>query len=68
MINIDKVRITFTSFVVYMHWFVTDRDDIIVVANTKEDAQRYIDKQMDGRKYNGTGVYRIKEVELVGSD
>lgn len=47
-----------------MMYYVSGAPGICVVANTKEKAQEYIDKQMEGMVYSGYGYYVIKEVLL----
>lgn len=51
-------------FVVYMYWIATRTSDLCVVTETREKAEEYIQSQMNGRYYNGSGVYKIDEVSL----
>lgn len=51
-------------FVVYMVWVVDRTKDLCVVTETREKAEEYIKAKMDGRYYNGSGVYRIQELPL----
>jgi hypothetical protein len=40
------------------------KPELCVLTETKEKAQEYIDKQLEGRQYNGFGVYTIKEIPI----
>ena len=51
-------------YIVYMQWIMTELKDFVIVAQTKEKAQEYIDNEMKGCKLNGTGFYAIQEIRL----
>ena len=50
-------------YLVVLKWIANFKDDICVVAETREKAQEWIDKKMEGKQYNGAGYYSIEEVE-----
>lgn len=50
-------------YLVIMKWVGNYKDDICIVAKTREKAQEWIDKKMEGKQYSGLGYYSIKEVE-----
>jgi hypothetical protein len=53
-------------FLVVIHWFNNGVNDTpCVVSETREKAEEWIDKQMEGKEYSGMGVYQIKEIELI---
>ena len=49
-------------FLVAMIWINNDGIDYCVITETKEKAQEYIDKEMEGKQYNGTGYFDIIEI------
>ena len=51
-------------FVVYVYWIVDRTTDLCVVTETREKAEEYIRSKMEGRRYNGSGVYKIDELPL----
>ena len=51
-------------FLVVIRWVTNEIDTYCVVAETKERAQDYIDKKMEGKKPSGMGYYRIIPIEL----
>lgn len=52
-------------FLVVMHtFFATNQDQPLIIAESEEKAQEWIDKEMEGYKYNGTGVHKIIPVKL----
>lgn len=50
-------------YLVVMHIFATGKDIPCIVAETEEKAIEWIEKEMDGKIYQG-GVHQIKHVEL----
>lgn len=51
-------------YLVVCHWFQAIPDTICVVTETEKKAQEWIDKEMEGKKYSGSGVYKITSVKL----
>jgi hypothetical protein len=51
-------------YLVVMTWISIGADSPCIVAETKEKAQEWIDKQMKDKVHSGLGVYRIKEIGL----
>ena len=51
-------------FLVIMETFDLSQNTPCIVAETKEKAQEYIDKEMEGYVYNGGGVYVIRPIRL----
>ena len=51
-------------FIVYMQYIHSSQKVLCVVTKSREDAKQYIEKKMEGRTYNGLGVYSIDEIEL----
>ncbi len=51
-------------FLVILRWFHGQNDDICVVTETKEKAQEWIEKEMEGQTYSGLGVHKIVPVKF----
>lgn len=51
-------------YLVVLRWVGNFKDEICIVATNKEKAQEYIDGEMGGYEYNGTGYYTIVPVEV----
>ena len=51
-------------FVVCMYWIIDRTKTLCVVTETREKAEEYIQSKMEGRRYNGSGVYKIDEIPL----
>lgn len=53
-------------WLVYLQWIFGNQIEPCVITESEETAKGYIEKQMKGREYNGLGVYKIKELPLIG--
>ena len=51
------------KYLVEMYYLADNSSEPIVVCDTKEKAQDYIDNEMKGYQYNGTGYYRIRKIK-----
>jgi len=51
-------------FMVSMLTFADGRISPLVVAESVEKAQEYIDKEMEGSSYNGTGIHQIRPIKV----
>jgi len=51
-------------YLVVMYTFATNHFNPLVIAESEEKAQKYIDEQMNGKVYNGTGVHQIIHINL----
>ena len=51
-------------FLVWIKWVGGAQPTLCVVTKTREDAQEYIAKKMEGYRSSGLGVYAIEEVPL----
>ena len=52
------------KFLVVMYTFANDHIDPIIIADTEAKAQSYIDREMNGKIYNGTGIYKILPIRV----
>lgn len=55
-------------FIVYMYFHRSREKDLCVVTKSREEAKRYIEKRMEGNRYNGLGLYKVDEIELYEVD
>ena len=51
-------------FIVYMYWVVDRTKTLCVVTEMREKAEEHVQSKMEGRRYNGSGVYTIDEIPL----
>ena len=53
------------KYLVQSLFFSNNCSSPIVICDTKEDAQKYIDKLLEGKEYNGLGYYDITSVKYI---
>jgi hypothetical protein len=51
-------------FLVCIEWFNIDDSEPCVITETREKAEKYINEQLEGKKYSGMGHHVIKEIPL----
>lgn len=51
-------------FLVVMRWNVGQLDTICCVTETRDKAQEYIDKEMEGKVYSGLGIHHVIPVKV----
>ena len=51
------------KFLIEMYDIATDKSNPIIIYDTIEQAEMWIEKEMKDKNYNGTGYYRIKKVK-----
>lgn len=52
-------------FLVYMRYLnSTALPTFCVLTKTRDEAKHWIDLKMEGKRYNGLGVYGIEEIEM----
>jgi len=51
-------------FLVTMETFANSNSQPLIIAETLEKAQEYIDQEMNGSVYNGTGVHKITKMKV----
>lgn len=52
-------------YLVGTEWIATDIFEPHKAFTNKEKARQYIKDEMEGKKYNGLGFYKIMEVPLI---
>jgi len=52
-------------FLVIIRWFSEINDTICVVTDTEENAQAWIDKEIEGNVSSGMGIHKIIPVKLI---
>lgn len=50
------------KYLVELYWIMNGTSSPVIICDTRKQAEKYIEKKMKNKQYNGSGYYRIQEI------